>query len=87
MSLWVVLASVEGAPTTVAPIRPVAVTSLVTVCRHVDVAAASSDALRVAQTLPGIDLVTGTNSLIASLTFCQRHNVDALSFCLVPDAH
>jgi hypothetical protein len=58
MPLWVVLALVAGAPTTVAPICPVAVTVLVTVCRHVDIAAATSAALRAARTLPGIDLVT-----------------------------
>jgi hypothetical protein len=70
MSLWVVLASVAGAPTIVAPIHPVAVTLLVAVCRHVGITAASSAALRVTQTRPGIDLVTGTSSLIAS-SFCE----------------
>jgi hypothetical protein len=61
--LWVVLAS-----TIVAPIRPVAVKVLVAVCHHVGVAPASSAALRVAWTLPGITLVTRTSSLTASLS-------------------
>jgi hypothetical protein len=46
--------------------RPVTV--LVAVCRHVGIAAASSAALRVTQTLPGITLVTGTSCLTASLS-------------------
>jgi hypothetical protein len=66
MLLWAVLASVAGAPMLVAPIHPVAVKVLIPVCRRVGVAAASSAALRVARTLPGIDLVTGTSSPIAS---------------------
>ncbi len=56
MLLWVVLALVVGAPMTVAPIRPVAVTAL-------------------NRTLPGIDLVTGTNSLIASLSARSNRDV------------
>jgi hypothetical protein len=66
MPLWVVLALVAGSLTIVAPIHPVAMTVLIAVCRHVGVTAASSATLRVARTLPGIDLVTGTSSLIAS---------------------
>jgi hypothetical protein len=75
MLLWVVLALVVGAPMTVAPIRPVAVTALVIACHHIDVAAASSAMLRVNWTLPGIDLVTGTNSLIASLSARSNRDV------------
>jgi hypothetical protein len=66
MSLWVVLALVAGALMIVAPICPVAMTVLVTVYRHVGIAAASSTALRVAWTLPGINLMTATSSLIIS---------------------
>jgi hypothetical protein len=75
MSLWVVLALVVGAPMIVAPIHPVAATVLITVCCHVGVAATSSAALRVTWTLPGIDLVTRTSSLIASTSTRSNRNI------------
>jgi hypothetical protein len=59
----------------VAPIHPVAVTVLVTVCCHVGVTATSSAALRVTWTLPVIDLVTRTSSLIASPSARSNRNV------------
>jgi hypothetical protein len=80
MPLWVVPALVVGAPTIVAPIRPVAVTVLVAVCHHVGIATTSSSALRVTQTLPGTDLVTRTSSLIASLS-ARSNRTSQEKFC------
>jgi hypothetical protein len=75
MSLWVVVALVVGAPMIVAPIHPVAVTVLITVYRHIGIATTSSAALRVTQALPGIDLVTGTSSLIVSPSVRSNRDV------------
>ncbi len=85
LPLWVVLASVAGALMIVAPIHPVAMTVLFTVCRHVGIAAASSTILRVAQTLPGIDLVTRTSSFITSLS--ARSNQDIAGKVLLKAQH